>query len=589
MQCNSPGDFRAGQAVRVLNGGHAASVSPPDNPSIAAQCTGGSCNVNGNETYQYAIASVDNYGAISRAGAPATIQSTAAPHGGGSTMVFNHVSWNSEPEAAGYLIYRGELNQPMQLIDVSVGAHTDYKDYGRSPMVGANLPMSPPTQPMAADLFTTVRAVNGAQITLVDAAGVTASNVALMHDDTAALQRMFAALPRSGATVEIPAGHYNLNVCTMGAFGQPLMVSLFGKNNLMIKGSGSSTVLDLKQCRNRYFVPFGYVFSTQPNQNGRGSFVTTMYEHQTVATIRPATAGQNRVVIGDRDAARQFAPGDYVFVRTGQTLNPPFHEQPDSELNRITAVDAATGTITLAHPLAKSYAKECFGGGDVGTSTKCGPGAAAALLGLAKVTAETTHDITVRDMTFLGDVKPFIFAASQIDGFHVTNVTARAGNLLTDGDAHDIEIDHCNIKDWDGTAEAFGAKGVSDVSVHDNYWTALTSLAIQANEGTSDMKIYNNRFSTSGAPTFPSWNYVLGLRSRCHNVSITGNTFTNDVGAAIIRADPGCERVTISNNIFNDMNAVNAGVLPAGSTVRGNQIQPPVKPIVDFQGHAFSE
>jgi hypothetical protein len=503
-------------------------------------------------------------------------------------MVFNRVSWNPEPRAAGYLIYRGEANQPLQLIDVSVGAHTDYKDYGRPPLLGANLPMSPPTKPLPGDLFTTIRAVNGTQITLADAAGVTAPAVELMHDDTKAFQRMFAELPGSGATVEIPAGHYNLNVCTMGAFGQPLMVSLFGKDNLTIKGDRASTILDLKQCRNRYFVPFGYVFSTQPSQNGQGSFLSTMYEHQAAQVIRPAAAGQNTVIVSDRNAARQFALGDYVFVRTGQTLNPPFHEQPDSELNRVTAVDTTTGTITLAHPLAKNYAKECFGGGAVGTSTKCAAGAPGALLGIARVTSHTTHDITVRDMTILSDVKPFIFAASQVDGFHVTNITAKVGNLFTIGDARHVEIDHCNIIDWDGSAEAFGAKGVSDVSVHDNNWTGLTSLAIQANEGTSDMKVYNNSFSTSGAPTFPSWNYVLGMRSRCHNVSIIGNTFTNDVGAAIIRADLGCERVKVAHNIFSDMHSVNAGVVPAGTIVKGNQINPPVKPFVDFQGHVFS-
>jgi hypothetical protein len=102
------------------------------------------------------------------------------------------------------------------------------------------------------------------------------------------------------------------------------------------------------------------------------------------------------------------------------------------------------------------------------------------------------------------------------------------------------------------------------------------------------LKVHNNTFTTSGAPTSPAWNNVMGMRSRCHNVSITGNTFVNDIGAPIIRADPGCERVEVSNNVFSDHRAVNAGVVPAGSVVKGNRIQAPLKPIVDFQGQALS-
>jgi Right handed beta helix region len=218
----------------------------------------------------------------------------------------------------------------------------------------------------------------------------------------------------------------------------------------------------------------------------------------------------------------------------------------------------------------------------------CPPGARKAILGVANVTSATTHDITFSNLTMLADVKPLIFAASQIDGFHLSNITAHVGNLLTVGDMHHLEIDHCHITDWDGTGEAFGAKGVSGVLVHDNSWEGLTSLAIQANEGTSDLKVHNNTFTTSGAPTSPAWNNVMGMRSRCHNVSITGNTFVNDIGAPIIRADPGCERVEVLNNVFSDQRAVNAGVLPGGSIVKGNHIQAPLKPIVDFQGHVLS-
>jgi hypothetical protein len=588
LQCETRGDFKAGEEVRLAQGGSVSTSEVPGAPVIKPDCTGGSCSPRGSATYQYEIAVVDKFGAVSQAGPAATISSAATLHGGGSTTAFNRLTWTPAPEAVGYLIYRSSEAEPMRLIDVSNGAYTNYKDYGRPPLIGANLPTSPPMGPEAGDLFTTIRMVSGSQITLADAPGVKAANILLMHDDTAALQRMFAAIPQSGARVVIPAGHYNLNICSAKGFAEPLMVSLFGKNNLTVTGKGPASVLEFKQCRNQYFGAFGYAFSTQPNQNGPGNFATTMYEHQQVEAIRPASLGQNTISLIDRNAATGFAAGDYVFVRTGQSLNPPYHEQPDAELHRVVAVDPAAGTIRLASPLAKNYAQECYGGSGPGTSTNCPPGARKAILGIANVTPATTHDITFSNLTMLADVKPLIFAASQIDGFHISNVTARVGNLLTVGDMHNLEIDHCHITDWDGTGEAFGAKGVSGVLVHDNTWEGLTSLAIQANEGTSDLKVHNNTFTTSGAPTSPAWNNVMGMRSRCHNVSITGNTFVNDIGAPIIRADPGCERVEVSNNVFSDHRAVNAGVVPAGSVVKGNHIQAPLKPIVDFQGHELS-
>ena len=379
----------------------------------------------------------------------------------------------------------------------------------------------------------------------------------------------------------IPAGTYNLNICTQGA-GYPYLLSLANKNNVVISGARSATVLAFSQCKQYYFEGFGYGLSTEPYIASGSLYDSTAYEQQTLYPMAPATIGTSQVTVATASDASNFAPGDYIYIRTGQT-NPTGTEQPDAELNSVVSANASTGVITLLWPLEKSYQTECTP--LPSTAANCSGGGSSLPMGVSKVTANTTRNLLIADLTVNADVAPIVFDVDQVDGFIMYNVTANVGNLITIGDARHISVYNNQVTDWDGSAESIGAKGVSDVTLYNNSWTALTDLILQANEGTTNLVVNNNSFITSGAPSFPSYNNVLTLRTVCHSASITNNKFVNHDGDSVARLDPGCDgTILLSNNTFQSSLATSvyaAWVAPPLPTVNSNVIKGNLGPIVN--------
>lgn len=74
-------------------------------------------------------------------------------------------------------------------------------------------------------------------------------------------------------------------------------------------------------------------------------------------TITTATAGD----------AGNFAVGDLIYIRTGQTVASSTSE-PDAELNEVISVNAGTGVIGLKYPTSKAFAQEYYVSGTSGSS-----------------------------------------------------------------------------------------------------------------------------------------------------------------------------------------------------------------------------
>lgn len=587
LTCESTADFRVNQAIRVADVRAPVGLPVPGPPSIAHSCSGAGCVATGAVSYAYAVAAVDGNGGTTQVGAESVTRDSGDLHAGGATMVFNTLTWPEVHGAVGYLIYRGLDRENIRLLDVSDAGRTTYKDYGRLPIVGTVFASAPSNSAVAGNLFSTIIAISGHSITLKDAPGISAQRAVVEHDDTAAFQRMFDGSPSKGAVVSIPQGHYNLDVCSPGAFGLPYFASLFGKNNLTIIGQGAGSVLSFEQCKPHYFGA-GHIFSTEPYLASGPLYFRTAYEYQPVYAIRPAGLGASNVKLTTPVAvATRFSSGDYVYIRTGEMLGYPNTDQPDAELNRVIGSNASNGEISLEQPLGKDYAQECYPTDRAGPTTRdCAGNRATAPFGISQVTHFTTHGITIQNLTIIADAKPYVFNANQVDGVRLSHIIARVGNFFTIGDSRHIEIDHCNIVDWDGRNEGFGAKGVSDVLIRDNSFKALTTLVIQANEGSTNVMIENNQFVSSGAPAFPSWNNIIAFRNRCHNVSVRHNEFINDAGSAILRADPECERVAVSQNSFRSSRRVAAAVVPAAASVDGNILAGGLGQIVHFHNQA---
>ncbi|HUN58146.1 MAG TPA: hypothetical protein VMU41_08525 [Candidatus Binataceae bacterium] len=581
ISCASPGNFTVGEGIKIDSGGPPVTVSSPAAPSVTPTCVGYQCVTYGSTTYSYAIAAVDGNGGLSAVGPATTINNGVSPlHGGGSTQSYNSLSWTAVPGAIGYLVYQSTGSGALTLLDISQGSYNGYNDYGRPYIQGAIFPSAPPANPLPGDLYGSITAIKGSNFTVSEPVGTTAA-ATVEHDDSAAFQAMVAALPSSASRITIPAGEYNLSICIQGA-GYPYLLSFAGKNNVIIAGANNRTQLYFKQCKPYYFEGFGYGISTEPYISSGSLYDATAYEEQTVYPMTAATIGATQVTVSNPSDAANFAPGDFIYIRTGQT-DPSGNQQPDAELNSVAAANPSTGVITLLWALEKNYQTECSP--LPSTVANCSSGGSEWPMGVSNVTAATTQNFLMADVAIYADVAPIVFDVNQLNGFTMYNITAKVGNLVTIGDTRHVSIYDNTVTDWDGSSEAIGAKGVSDVTFYDNNWTALTNLILQASEGTTNLLVNNNAFTTSGAPSFPTYNDVLALRTVCHTVSITGNSFVNHNGDSVARLDPGCDgAIQLLSNIFQSNLADSvyaAWVAPLSPTITGNVIQGNLEPIVN--------
>src|SRR3990167_1360923 len=153
-------------------------------------------------------------------------------------------------------------------------------------------------------------------------------------DDTAEIDAVFAAIS-SGTTVLFPAGTYiyNKGVGTTG-------ISLLGKDNITVIGYGA-------EIRN---TGISHTFQYYP-----GEFPDLTYYTMT----GNYAIGSVSVTLTTAADAGNFAPGDYIWIRTRQTITPSgTRRQPVAEINKIVTADAGTGVLTFLWPLAKPYTKD---------------------------------------------------------------------------------------------------------------------------------------------------------------------------------------------------------------------------------------
>jgi hypothetical protein len=102
--------------------------------------------------------------------------------------------------------------------------------------------------------------------------------------------------------------------------------------------------------------------------------------------------GDNKITLATPADASNFAEGDYIWIRTGQTLTTGT-DQPESELNQVDRVDAAVGRLWLRWPLTRHYQQQYYLSGTSG-ATSTTVTANPAPYGVANVTDRTLVNIT---------------------------------------------------------------------------------------------------------------------------------------------------------------------------------------------------
>jgi len=356
-------------------------------------------------------------------------------------------------------------------------------------------------------------------------------------DDTLPCQRAIDAVGQSGGgQVYFPAGTYKL--ASKHGTGGPARSVFVSWDNVTLEGAGEASVLSTPSG----VVPGGNVLliggmtkAATPAARPTAFNSQKWYVFSPAPTYYPmkaASRGDKTIKLAAAADAAHFAVGDYIYIRTGQTINGSTTE-PDAEINQVDAVDRGTGTLTVKWPLAKPYAQEYFIA-DTSGKTSTTPTAHPAVFGVANVTDRTITNVTIRHLAFRGPSDATFIAAGQIVGLTVTDCVFMSGRALLTAGTYRKGIFSHNREHHDGNAfDAFVgscATGTTDVVVSENTLTGKGFIHIH--EGSANVRVVDNDISSESTA---NTDVAVSVRARGYGIQIVNNRirFIRAAGTAI--------------------------------------------------------
>ncbi len=268
---NAAGDFKVGQHVKLDHAGASSALATPSITSVqpsaygnnprpipgtgvegyagGATCTADTTgaqfhNLNCTTSYCYSIVNVARNGSWSAPSASSCVSTGPATVSSNNNL---QVKWTTDPNAAGTLVFRcsGSSCTPSTLYAVlpnlpvgqASGAAFTYVDMGNSFGQDEDFGTTRQSASVAADLLTTIAAINGTSVKLANAPSQSGS-FTMRHDDAPAFQAAInASCQKSNqvqncATVFVPgcANPYTLSQA----------VSFFGLLGAGLRGAGDT-------------------------------------------------------------------------------------------------------------------------------------------------------------------------------------------------------------------------------------------------------------------------------------------------------------------------------------------------------------
>ena len=374
-------------------------------------------------------------------------------------------------------------------------------------------------------------------------------------DDRAAIQAAIDACGAAGGgTVLVPPGTYRLNSQTItGVGGAPANLCI-SYDNVEIVGSGPSSVLKATLANTSMFLISGAAkgarIATGSPQNwyqyGWHESGGTGAPQATVYTLSGSYAkGAVSVTLATPAQASNFAVGDYICLRTGQTLTTPALGQPDAEINRIDSVNAGTGVLGLRWPTAKPYAQEYYVAGTGGV-TSTSVTANLAPYGVQNVQSRLLLRPRLADLSLQHTAGggAAIIGGQALEPTWERIVWQGANSFESFGGhrGHTVRDCHLYFADIPGSAYCFSAdQSTSDAQFVGNqvYADAGSQVPIiHIHEGAARVLIAENQCICPIIAVDTNW---LSVRARAYDISIVNNQFEGGGNvAAGIYVDPTC-------------------------------------------------
>lgn len=531
LTCNdSPTDFTPGEGIRIVGAGIAErNPTPTEQPKVSQWSSGRTltATISGTHTNCYVVYATDAFGGISEPSPRTCLADQPILSFGGTYNLLQ--SPYSLPYTT-FLWYVSHDGGPYQLFNVKNGRNNaeDMEQlvgsYGGWP---PSYPAGSPGITKNGDLFTTVAAVNGNQITLQKPLAASVSNTRVDHDDTDAIQAAInASVLAGGGIVEIRAGHFNVRrpafwYWTPATGPQTIMSTDYDRKvasqgfadlyipngstgHITIEGSGSSTVLQTPSSRissllvvGNYSSPAYYPFkpmSIEPLE--KGATVASLVNASDAGTLH---SGDDVWLF-----TGFFGPSDGSCLDTNGTAGGNCHF---SELNTIQSVSGTT--VTLKYPASKRYY-------DDGTNS----------FGMVKLPV-TPRDIALKNMTI--DTGSAVIGGGYVYGLLVDHVTVNGsptGGAFQGGFKRDVVIENSSWgmgegdATWSGTEEFDQFTGVA--LIHDQ----ITGNSAPGSEGPSmGSRLYFTEGTSQVLIKDCTFNHVSVYFQDTTDDVIDGNTF----------------------------------------------------------------
>lgn len=383
-------------------------------------------------------------------------------------------------------------------------------------------------------------------------------------DDTAAIQAAVDACGQAGGgVVFFPPGNYKVDSITAVA-GLRWAIGV-AYDNITFRGATGARVFTTSNA-----APFSVCGWLKPGDpsNWPDYNIVKMIDGDTGLHDLTGSYSKGAVSIqlaSEADAAN-YAAGEIIYIRTGQTLGGSAIDNPDSELNQVRSVSG--DTINLMYPLSKPYAAEKYVSGSSGITSTTGAGDSAPF-GVANVTDRVLRNIAFENLEIDGSTNTSVslFGMNGVWGFRVTGCTISAGAMaISQGNVREQWVTH-NTFHLVGANFTFNwpwavSVGCTHGWFTDNDVSATQRVAqVHVHEGPASFTIARNRLhSTPTAADVPT----VDIRARAYDIVVDDNDIVNGGNSAAIYIDgysKGGGRITnnrVRGSSFATALAINA-------------------------------
>lgn len=372
-------------------------------------------------------------------------------------------------------------------------------------------------------------------------------------DDTVAVQAAInAAASAGGGTVLLPSGVCLLNTVT-SAYGLNWILYVAG-SNVTLNGEGpGATILRTTGASGSLLFVAGASLPSGPSSwlaNDCWRFTGDTY--QGGGAISPAAPnalyninsgavkGAMTVTTTTAAQAGNFAAGDYIYIRAGQTVpdGTNWNAEPDAEINKVVSAVAGTGVITLERPLAKGYVTEYQSA--IGAASTTTPGGSTCPLGVVKITPSTIKNFALRNLRLeaASSTSPTTVVRGGVDGILIEHVQFDTLSVFADWNQwRDLKvIDLRGI--MRGTSSTFSPL-TAGVGCTDGDIDGLTAISttdapvLQITEGAARITARHLELFSGGGASHNE--IMIGVRSRdivIDDFFIAGSNTSNAINIA---------------------------------------------------------